>query len=190
MSDKQLCRREARDIMLDDAYRLFADGAIIELLLPLLSGAKCVMCYASGEREPSTLSLIENLLKKGVRVALPRCDREQKGVMSAREIKSLCELSPGAYGIPEPPETSPVMLKEEMDVVIMPCVATDRHGVRLGHGAGYYDRFLGDIDRRTICLCYERFVFESLPHDAHDCIPDCIITEKEVRWATDIANLR
>ncbi len=176
--------------MLDGAYRLWADDVIFSHTTPLLSSARCVMCYASNEREPSSLPLIDYLLKKGVRVALPRCDGEQNGIMSAHEITSSKELSPGAFGISEPPSTNPVVLKEDVDVIIMPCVATDRHGVRLGHGMGYYDRFLFGAVCKTICLCYERLVFESLPSDTHDIKPNCIITEKGVRWQTDIANSR
>ncbi len=191
---KQYFRDRAREVCLDEEYRSRADKEIIEKTLLLLDGAECVMCFASLEREPSVVALIEHLLAKGVCVALPRCETVQgslaNGIMSAVRIYDLAETVVGAFGIRQPSDDLPILSPLLLDAVVMPCVAADRNGTRLGHGKGYYDRFLSKTDCRTICLCYDRLIFDRLPSEPHDQKPDVVVTEHEVIWATNTANLR
>ncbi len=189
-SIKQSLRKQAAATVLDARYRFDADKKIFDRLLPLLYGAQSVMCFFSTDREPSTIPLIKHLLSQGTKVALPRCEPSKKGLglMSAVEVNDLDHLVTGPFGIPQPVHDLPAIRPSELDLIVMPCVASDKNGVRLGHGGGYYDRFLENIDCKTVCLCYDRLLFEWIPQEPHDRKPDCIVTENEVIWATSTAS--
>ncbi len=73
----------------------------------------------------------------------------------------------------------PEALPEEIDLAIVPCVAADRRGFRLGHGGGYYDRYLGKLHCPRICLCRGRALLECVPAEEFDLRMDMILTEEE-----------
>ena len=100
--------------------------------------------------------------------------------MQARIVKSLEELHPAMLGIPAPPETAPVILPTELDLIIVPALAYDKSGHRLGYGGGYYDRYLRDTPAFTIGLAREFLMKEKLPTQPHDIAVKCIITENRV----------
>ena len=81
-------------------------------------------------------------------------------------------------GIPEPPETLPEVPPEEIGAALVPAVAFDRAGYRLGRGGGYYDRFLPRLSCPRIGLCYRAFVLSALPAEDWDVPVDRIITEE------------
>ena len=103
------------------------------------------------------------------------------------KIKSFDDLVPGAYGIPEPSADTEMMLPEYIDLIILPCVSCDRNCNRIGHGAGYYDKYLTTVRRNcfTMALCYEEALADELPAEEHDMPVDAVVTEKTVyRWRT------
>ncbi len=109
--------------------------------------------------------------------------------MEAREIRSFDDLVPGAYGIPEPAPHTAVVTPEEIDVIILPCLACDKSCRRLGHGGGYYDRYLSQISEKcmTAALCYEAVLADELPVQKHDIPADAVITEKAIyRWRDNV----
>ncbi len=85
------------------------------------------------------------------------------------------ELKPGKFGIPEPED--PVFAPEELDLIIMPGVAFDRAGHRLGRGGGFYDRLLPQYHATRLGICFEFQCLESIPSESHDCNVDLLITE-------------
>ena len=86
------------------------------------------------------------------------------------------------FGIPEPDGTARLLRPREINLMIVPCIAADRQGYRLGHGGGYYDRYLANTTGITVCLCRERLLQANLPHDALDRRVDIVLTEHgEVR---------
>jgi len=127
--------------------------------------AKTVFCYISAHGEVDTYNLIKELLKTK-RVVVPYCV-DNDGNMIASEIASLDDLQDGRFGIPEPvsPKEFP---KSEIDFVIVPGIAFDEEGYRLGYGKGYYDRFLSDISPYKLGVCQEKFFFKALPHSEYD----------------------
>lgn len=154
---------------------------------------KTVLAYCSVGNEPSTLALIDSLLKSGKRVCLPLCtDLDEEGhrtgafdAMEARVITSFDDLTAGAYGIPEPKADTEIVPPEEIDIIILPCVGCDRQCRRIGHGAGYYDKYLTTVrkDCFTMALCYEEALADELPAEEHDVPVDAVVTEKTVyRW--------
>lgn len=161
--------------------------------LGLKKTEKTVLAYCSVGNEPSTLALIDSLLKSGKRVCLPLCtDLDEEGhrtgafdAMEARVITSFDDLTAGAYGIPEPKADTELVPAEEVDIVILPCVGCDRQCRRIGHGAGYYDKYLTTVrkDCFTMALCYEEALADELPSEEHDVPVDAVVTEKTVyRW--------
>ncbi len=162
-------------------------------LLGLKKTEKTVLAYCSVGNEPSTLALIDSLLKSGKKVCLPLCtDLDEEGhrtgafdAMEARVITSFDDLTAGAYGIPEPKADTELVPAEEIDIVILPCVGCDRQCRRIGHGAGYYDKYLTTVrkDCFTMALCYEEALADELPSEEHDMPVNAVVTEKTVyRW--------
>ena len=161
--------------------------------LGLKKTEKTVLAYCSVGNEPSTLALIDSLLKSGRKVCLPLCTNlDEEGhrtgafdAMEARVITSFDDLTAGAYGIPEPKADTELVPAEEIDIVILPCVGCDRQCRRIGHGAGYYDKYLTTVrkDCFTMALCYEEALADELPAEEHDVPVDAVVTEKTVyRW--------
>ena len=193
-------RKEAKEKLaaLTDDYLSSASAAIAVNVLSMeaVRKAKDILVYYSVGREPATLALIDSLLKDGKRVCLPLCtDLDEEGrriegtaaaeSMQARRIKSFDDLAAGAYGIPEPKPETGIVPPHKIDVIILPCVACDRNCQRLGHGAGYYDKYLSLVKDKcvTLALCYEKLLADELPAEEHDIPVDAVVTEETVyRW--------
>jgi len=202
-------RKQARDKLADltEEYRNRASAAIAlnalnipeikevkrEGFLGLAKREKTVLAYFSVGSEPSTLAVINELLRSGKRVCLPLCiDLDEEGhrkdtvdAMEARQITGFDDLVTGAYGIPEPKADTALVPPEEIDIIILPCISCDRDCNRIGHGAGYYDKFLSRTrkDCFTMALCYEEVMLDDIPTEPHDMPVDAVVTEETVyRW--------
>ena len=197
MKEKAQLRKEIREKLnaITEEYRNEASGAIAlnVLTLPEVRDCKTILAYFSVGKEPGTLALISKLLEEGKRVCLPLCvDLDEEGhrtgtvdAMEARVIKSFDDLVPGAYGIPEPAAHTEMMPPEYMDLIILPCLSCDRDCNRIGHGAGYYDKYLSKVrsDCFTLAMCFEEILCEEIPTEPHDKPVDAVITEKQIyRW--------
>ena len=182
LEQKKALRRKLRERAgtLDAAERLRADGAIRDAIQgsEAWQSAGAVFAYVSMWAEPDTRMLIEAALREGKTVFVPRCYPGR--VMKAVRIDSLDALRPGTLGIPEPVDDSVCAAPGELALALVPCVSASRDGRRLGHGAGYYDRFLAEHRCRTMCLCYESLLCDAIPVDAHDVPMDAVVTEKAV----------
>lgn len=128
--------------------------------------AKVVFCYVSSANEVKTHSLIKEMLNLGKEVLVPLCTDKCGNMVSVR-INSLDDLKEGMYGIYEPIFHTPFD-KTKIDVAIVPGVAFDKEGYRIGYGKGYYDRFLHDISPFKIGLTHKELFFDSLPHEEND----------------------
>lgn len=194
---KEKCREEAKRILKEagEGYCSDASGTIsLNLLgMPEMKKAYNVLIYFSVGSEPGTLAVIDRLFRTSKKVCLPLCtDLDEKGqrsgdlyAMEARIIKSFDDLEPGAYGIPEPKAETELMPPGKLDLIVLPCVACDRKFRRIGHGAGYYDKYLSMAGRDcfTVALCYEKLLFDEIPAEDHDMPVDAIVTEETVyRW--------
>ena len=182
METKQELRRKfkACGATLTNEYRDFADCAIRAFVQysEVWQRAESVFVYISMWAEPDTRALIEAALAEGKRVYVPLCcpDRTMKAV----RITSLAELRPGTLNIPEPPAENEAAQPGMLDLAVVPCVTATFEGARLGHGAGYYDRFLHLHACPAMCLCYGQMLADALPMDEHDVWMDYIATEAGV----------
>lgn len=181
--DKLQLREEIRRQIkgLDLPYISESSRAITALLisLPEFSSADRVLTYLSVNHEVDTRALIAHCLSIGKPVAIPRTEPGRK--MSFAQITSLSEnmeLSP--YGIPEPIKSLPSVFPQSGDIIIVPGLCFDNQGFRLGHGGGYYDRFLSQCPAATVGLCRCRLLQQTLPLEPHDIPVNILITEKKI----------
>lgn len=163
--------------------------------------AESVFLYVSVRKEPDTGALLAAAFGEGKKVYVPKClpaSCDSPRRMLAVRIRSEEDLVPGPFGIPEPraclpdpddPEGS--LPAEALDLILVPCVAASAHGIRLGHGGGYYDRFLADLpytEKRagglfpaTVCLCHEALLTEDIPATELDVRMDFVVTAEGIR---------
>jgi len=144
----------------------------------LFKKARTVLFYIPVRGEVDTLDAIRQSLaiwKK--QVVVPKVAKEKQ--LELFEIKSLAELKPGAFGIFEP-DVRPgrAVLPEELDLAIIPGIAFDERGNRVGYGHGYYDRLLKRVFAPAIGLAYENQLLSGIPAECHDVPVQLIITEK------------
>jgi len=142
------------------------------LSLPLLKKAKNILLYYPHKNEVDTRFIIKQLLRsKNFNLYLPKVVGDS---LIPVKIKDLSALKKGYAGIMEPEgeESSP----EEVDIVVVPAVAFDLQGHRLGYGKGYYDRFLKKTKAVKVGVAYDFQIVEKLPAEQHDIPVDLIIT--------------
>ncbi len=145
--------------------------------------AETIFTYVSFGSEVDTSALIKEALSNGKRVAVPKCNLSEHTICFY-EIKSLSQLKEGAYKIPEPSdellENGAVKLIEKADLAIIPALAFDKRGMRLGYGGGYYDRFLKDFDGISIGVSPRQCITEKLPTGEYDCAVDVVFCPEEM----------
>lgn len=155
-------------------------SCIIEKLLAMeyYRDSSVIMTYVSIRNEVRTLDLIASALRDDKTLAVPLCITDTKDLKPCR-ITGLDDLVEGIFGIPEPVGSCEVVDIDKLDIVIVPGVAFDRKLNRLGHGAGYYDRFLARLGAKTlkIGLAFDFQLVDSLPVESHDIPLDILITE-------------
>ena len=150
--------------------------------LPEFVSSHTVLFYASFRSEAETSEMIKESIGSGKRVLLPKVDRENK-MLRLHEIKDISELSSGYMGIPEPSLTNERMMSpEDVDLVIIPGVAYDYAGNRLGYGAGYYDRLLSETKKKLLVVApaFEEQIADMIPEEEHDVKVDIIVTDKRI----------
>lgn len=160
-----------------------ANSAVFERAAQLLREyePKRLFSYVSvPPLEVDTRGLLTLALDNGIAAAVPKCT-DRRGEMVFYNIGSLSELSPGACGIdePDPGKCSAADLSEG-GLCIVPGLAFDRRGCRLGFGGGYYDRFLADFGGMKVGLCFECCLEDALPAENFDIRVDAVITEADI----------
>ena len=140
--------------------------------------AKRIFAYYSVDREVGTEKIILEALRQGKEVALPVSLAKSRMVF--REVKNLDLLKVGRYGIPEPDRNAPLVDITQIDLAVIPCVSCSHDGKRLGHGGGYYDRFLERYSGKAVMLCYEELTEENIPLEEHDRTVLPVITQRGV----------
>ena len=144
---------------------------------PLFKNASMLLIYAPLENEINLLPLAHVARKRGLSIAFPRCDKETN-TMQFYILPEGQKLSPGAYGIPEPPEDAPVCQPDERALCIVPALSYDLSGNRIGYGKGYYDRYLATFPGVKIGATYAAILLKNVPTEAHDLPVDWIFTER------------
>ncbi|MDD2214048.1 MAG: 5-formyltetrahydrofolate cyclo-ligase [Oscillospiraceae bacterium] len=145
--------------------------------LPEYQQAQTVAAYYGINWELDTRPLLQQILKDGKALALPRCEGK---TMDFYLVTDLNHLKPDHRGIPEPLETARKLAPELLDLLILPGVAADLQGRRLGQGGGYYDRYLARQPLPlcvTLLLCRDICLLPQLPQEPFDCPVQLILTE-------------
>jgi 5-formyltetrahydrofolate cyclo-ligase len=147
--------------------------------LPVLADVVSVMIFLSFGSEINTDYIIEWLWQQQKQVLVPLCIPETR-VMECIPITTFADLEPGYFGIREPKRgLRPPVAKEAIDLVVVPAVAFDRRGYRVGYGGGYYDRFLAAMDVPRVGLAFSCQIIPEAPVDIYDLAVQGIVTEKE-----------
>lgn len=151
--------------------------------LPAWEKARTVMVYVAFRHEVETAGIIARGLEEGKRVAIPVCKKDPLRLIPSELKEYPGDLAPGTWGILEPrADTFRPMAPQEIDLVLVPGVAFDEMGNRLGYGAGYYDRFLRDLKPGavTAALAYELQIRKDICPEVHDQPVQLVITEERV----------
>ena len=166
------------------ADRYTISHQLVKLLLQsgLPQSSDSILAYASFANELSLDPFIAAALNQGKRIAIPSIDWTHKS-MSAKQITNLdTDLIPGRYDIRVPREGCALVEPEQIDVILLPGLAFDRAGNRLGRGAGFYDRYISALKESghnptLIGVCYHAQIVDSVPTEPHDHRVDRVITE-------------
>lgn len=146
--------------------------------LPEVHDAQTVLAFASIRNEVRTAALLVELRALGKRVVLPRVDEEALVLHAVDGDTSLVE---GAFSVPEPPASAPVVKPGEIDLAFCPALCVDPRGYRIGYGGGYYDRLLPTLDRATTCaLAYDFQLVAEVPELSFDHPVDLVVTDARV----------
>ncbi|MBX7166617.1 MAG: 5-formyltetrahydrofolate cyclo-ligase [Pirellulales bacterium] len=152
------------------------------LALPAYQRARTAMFYVDVRTEVRTRQHLPAALTHGKRIVVPWCN--DQGELELFHLTDMNELAVGMYKILEPraelrslPEKQVPI--EELDIVMVPGVAFDRRGARMGHGKGYYDKLLEHArpDAPLVALAFECQLFDEIPTASHDVFMDLILTE-------------
>ena len=177
--EKKRMRKQIRSARkaLDPAQRRAWDASIEQQVLARAEyrNADTVFCFVSYGGEPETRGILEDVLKQGKKLAVPRC--MENGVMEAVLLERPDDLEAGMYGIMEPRAGLPTVSFEEIDFAVVPALAYTPDGERLGQGGGYYDRFMAETNAFTCGICYRQFVVDHVPTEHFDRKVQAVVCE-------------
>ena len=164
------------------------DAAILERLTKTnyYKNAKTVLAYVSTPIEVDTRALIRRCWEDGKTIAVPRCVDNSRN-MFFYEINSFEELEPHTFGVLEPiPHKTKRIQRFKGAICIVPGLAFDNSGFRLGYGKGYYDRFLsGQFGKQPkIGICYRECIRYAIHHGRYDVPCDIVINDEYTRYLT------
>lgn len=178
LRSRMLQRRAERDPLEAEP----AGRRVSELVIatPEFAAALRVALYAARADELPSRCCFDAVLSSGREALLPRMEAGRR--LSFRRVDHWEALVPGRFGILEPDSSAPATRLEEGDLVLLPGVAFDREGHRLGRGTGYYDSSLpvGPYAPVYFGLGFEFQVVEAVPHGSRDVRMDAIVTERGI----------
>ncbi len=178
---KQALRRVMRDRQraLSAAERAEMTAALTKALrqFPAYAKARKIMAYLALSGEADLDDFIRRALADGKDIYVPVCCPDFQ--MEAGRLSDMEHFVKGPYGLRDLPPGYETAAPEELDWVLVPAVAADISGHRLGHGAGYYDRFLSRVSQeKRAAVAWDFQLLETIPAEAHDLPMGAVITEK------------
>lgn len=173
--NKRELRKHIKFVELTQAYIDSASHAICQKVISSndFQSAQSIFVFVSLKKEPQTKEIIEEAWRMHKKVYVPKCISDTE--MIAVEIDSWSDLEPQTMGILEPKKSEPI--SNTFDIGIIPCVSASRDGKRLGHGAGYYDRFLEKTAMKTICVCFKKCLRDDIPETEYDQRMNVVISD-------------
>jgi 5-formyltetrahydrofolate cyclo-ligase len=185
MKEKAALRSEmiARRDALPESERERVASALTALVvaLPQYSAASTVLATMAIGSEWNTGHFLERAARDGKAIALPRVTPPPRRLQLYRVPDLERDLLPGVWDIPEPdPARCEAVSLDEVDFALVPALAADRAGFRLGYGAGYFDGLLTGRKARPFCVTAlpAAFIVENLPNEAHDVALDLVLDER------------
>jgi 5-formyltetrahydrofolate cyclo-ligase len=184
---KRLIRRQAHAALQAQEHKPAISRLVVNrlLALPDYHNAQTVLFYVDVRAEVQTRHALADALQSAKRIVVPWCNGQ--GELELFHLESMSELDVGKYGILEPrPElrTSPAKSvgPQEPDFIMVPGVAFDRRGGRLGQGKGYYDKLLARVrtDAALVGLAFEFQMVDEVPMQPHDVFMHMVVTEAAV----------
>lgn len=174
--DKKELRRQIREQKraMTEAEIVSASERLGELFLNCAQyrEAKTIYGYLPYNQEVRTVPMLEQAMKDGKRVAVPKCYGEE---MRFIYMDDLTKVEKGYANIPEPIADEPVA-EDKTALVLMPGMAFTKDGKRMGYGGGFYDKFLAaEPEHPTVALCYAFQMVEDLPTEDYDIPVDCVL---------------
>ncbi len=188
---KETFRREMRPYRYA-ASRLIRQTAAHQAMqhfitLPEVRNARVVALYAPIDSELDTGPIAKYLFDNDILVVYPKVAADRLELQFHR-VETLEQLHPGRFGVHEPESGTGIVSIDKVDVVIVPGLAFDKSGRRLGWGCGYYDATLADYSGLRVGFGYEFQMIDTVPVTTHDLLVDMIVTDrgchKVVRPAT------
>jgi len=145
-------------------------------LLSDFKKAQTILLYLSFDGEVETAAMIKDAKKEGKQITVPICDRKKRQLVPCA-FSSFDELKRGAYGISRP-KINKVVSDDRIDLVVVPGVAFDKKGNRLGRGLGYYDRLLSRLSPsiKRIGVAFDFQIVDNLPLNPYDQPVDKVIS--------------
>ncbi len=176
--NKQMIRQEMLQLrsQLLPPYRVQASREICEQIkqLPIYQDARTILAYFAFRNEVSLYPLIEDAWSKGKQVVLPRMDQDR---LFPVLFTSPSELVEGAFKVLEPNFTCQPLDPTEIDLVLVPGVAFDGQGYRLGYGKGHYDRFFSNLpDVYKLGIAYYEQIVETIYPETHDISMNSVVS--------------
>ena len=174
--DKKELRKQIRELKraMTEEQIVSASQRLGELFLAseYYKSAKTIYGYLPYNQEVRTVPMLEQAIKDGKRVAVPKCYGDE---MRFIYMDDLTKVENGYANIPEPVADGPVA-EDKTALVLMPGMAFTKNGDRMGYGGGFYDMFLAaEPDHPTLALCYAFQMVESLPTEEYDIPVDCVL---------------
>lgn len=182
--DKRRLRQQASSALAgmspEEREALSEEACAILAAQPLWNEVRSVLFYAPLAGELNIWPLLSRALGAGKCVALPRFDGLTGGYLPAIITDVERQLTSGRFGIREAVETCPLMVLNRLDFVLVPGVAFDVQGRRLGRGKGFYDRLLSGTRAVKCGVAFEQQIVARVPVDSHDINVNYVLTP--TRW--------
>ncbi len=174
---RQRCRAMRRELGVEQRQRASRSICAHLAAWPVFQRAETILTYLPMKAEVDVRPLLEQFPKK--RWLLPRIAPEDNHRMDFH-IYDPARLVVHPFGMAEPAAGLPVVPADRVELVLVPGLAYDRQGWRLGYGGGYYDRFLSRFDGISVGVTYQALVLESIPHHKHDVAVGWVVSEIEL----------
>lgn len=183
---KNVIRKEILGLRnnLDQQYVIDTSEKVFNNLknMDIFNASEHVMTYVSFNNEVSTQLIMTHLLSNNKQLFVPYTQVKNCSMTPAL-ISDLSDLSVGNYGILEPPkDNTDQAYSSQIDLVLVPGIAFDLMGNRIGFGKGYYDFFLSQLSSKvpTIALAYDFQIKNEIPSEPHDIKMDYIVSPTRI----------
>jgi len=184
MTTKAVIRKEVRELVrtIPPEQRALASrqaGALLEQQA-VWQIAKSIFFYAPLSEELDLWPLVQDSLSAGKIVCLPRFDSATNRYIACQIQSPAADIAIGRFGVREPGESCVMVPLNRLDLILVPGVAFNLRGHRLGRGKGFYDQLLVDAGGIKCGVAFDEQIITEIPIEPHDVLVNCILTP--TRW--------